>query len=118
MRALLAVPLTLASLLVAGCSGSDDGTLTCTTPAHSPDDYSYVDAVAFTTTDPEDDLLSAVDGWESGDGMEFRYATKRIDAGWAVVMAVAPTAGIRDGLDELEGFDAYGSAEVFDRSYE
>lgn len=96
-----------------------EATLTCSTPGRSPDSYYYVDAVAFRTdTDPEDELLAAVDGWESGDGMELRYATKEIGSGWAVVMSVAPSREIKDGLDRLEGFDVNGSAEVFGRSYE
>ena len=78
-----------------------------------------MDAVAFLTdTDPDDQLLAAVDGWESGDGKELRYATKEIGSGWAVVMSVAPTREIKDGLDRLEGFDVYGSEEVFGRSYD
>jgi hypothetical protein len=94
-----------------------EGVLTCSVPGRSPDSYYYVDAVAFhTDTDPRPELLSAVDGWESGDGVGFRYATRKVAGGeWAIVMSVDPLEAIEAGLDRLDGFDAYGSDEVFDR---
>lgn len=94
-----------------------DDVLTCTLPDRPDDSYDEVDATAFVTdTDPRQALLSAVDGWESGDGVEFRYATNRIASGsWGVVMSVSPTEEVVEGLDGLAGFTAYGSREVFDR---
>jgi hypothetical protein len=92
-----------------------EGTLTCTTPDHSETDYYYADAVAFwTRTDPADQLLSAVDGWESGDGVDLSWATRKTgEDTWAVVFSVDPSREIEDGLDRLDGFETSGSDEVF-----
>ncbi len=92
-----------------------EDTLTCTTPAHSEADYYYVDAVAFwTRTDPADQLLSAVDGWRSGDGVDLSWATRRTgEDTWAVVFSVDPSREIEDGLDRLDGFETSGSYDVF-----